>query len=69
MGLGGEVRPVGRIEQRLAEAARLGFRRAVVPRGTPEVAGIDNIEVGLVLEAVGALGLLGNVRIRDLTAV
>jgi len=69
VGLGGEVRPVGRIEQRLAEAARLGFRRAVVPRGTPEVAGIDNLEVGLVLEAVGALGLLPEVRVPDLAAV
>jgi DNA repair protein RadA/Sms len=59
VGLGGEVRPVGRIEHRLAEAARLGFRQAVVPRGTPPVPGLRLVEVGLVLEAVGALGLLG----------
>ncbi|MET0490969.1 MAG: DNA repair protein RadA [Acidimicrobiales bacterium] len=58
VGLGGEVRPVGRIEQRLTEAARLGFRRAVVPRGTPAVPGLVLIEVGLVLEAVAAIGLL-----------
>jgi len=58
VGLGGEVRPVGRIEQRLAEAARLGFRLAVVPRGTPAVPGLVLIEVGLVLEAVAAIGLL-----------
>ena len=31
IGLGGEVRRVGRIEQRLREAARLGFRRVLVP--------------------------------------
>jgi DNA repair protein RadA/Sms len=31
VGLGGEVRRVGRIEQRLREAARLGFRRVLVP--------------------------------------
>jgi DNA repair protein RadA/Sms len=31
IGLGGEVRGVPRLEERLAEAARLGFRRAVVP--------------------------------------
>ena len=58
VGLGGEVRPVGRIEHRLAEAARLGFRRAIVPRGTPAVAGLGLIEVGTVLEAVAAIGLL-----------
>lgn len=31
VGLAGEVRSVGRLEQRLNEAARLGFRRAIVP--------------------------------------
>jgi DNA repair protein RadA/Sms len=31
IGLGGEVRRVGRIEQRLREAARLGFGRVLVP--------------------------------------
>jgi DNA repair protein RadA/Sms len=58
VGLGGEVRPVGRIEHRLTEAARLGFRRAIVPRGTPPVPGLRLIEVGTVLEAVAAIGLL-----------
>jgi DNA repair protein RadA/Sms len=33
VGLGGEVRRVPGLERRLAEATRLGFRRAVVPRG------------------------------------
>ena len=32
IGLGGEVRPVGQREARLREAAKLGFRRALVPR-------------------------------------
>ena len=31
VGLGGEVRPVPQLPRRLAEAARLGFRRALVP--------------------------------------
>ncbi|HEX2167197.1 MAG TPA: DNA repair protein RadA, partial [Longimicrobiales bacterium] len=31
VGLGGELRPIGQIERRLAEAARMGFRRAYVP--------------------------------------
>lgn len=33
VGLGGEIRRVPAIERRLAEAARLGFARAIVPRG------------------------------------
>ena len=32
LGLGGQLRPVGQLDLRLQEAARLGFRRAVVPR-------------------------------------
>lgn len=32
VGLGGEVRPVPRLEQRLKEAAKLGFRTAIVPK-------------------------------------
>jgi DNA repair protein RadA/Sms len=35
IGLGGEVRPVGQREARLREAAKLGFRSALVPRGRP----------------------------------
>ncbi len=33
LGLGGQLRPVGQMELRLQEAARLGFVRAVVPPG------------------------------------
>jgi DNA repair protein RadA/Sms len=33
IGLGGEVRPVGQREARLREAAKLGFRSALAPRG------------------------------------
>lgn len=46
VGLGGEVRRVPGLPRRLAEAARLGFRRALVPRGpTPVVPGLDIIGV------------------------
>ncbi|MCU1430628.1 MAG: repair protein RadA [Actinomycetia bacterium] len=40
VGLGGEVRQVAHAPRRLAEAARLGFTRAVVPQSTPDVPGI-----------------------------
>ncbi len=32
VGLSGEIRPVNRIEQRVAEAAKLGFRRMIIPK-------------------------------------
>jgi DNA repair protein RadA/Sms len=34
VGLAGEVRRVGGIQRRLAEAERMGFRRAIIPAGT-----------------------------------
>ena len=33
LGLGGQLRPVGHMTQRLQEAQRLGFTRAVIPKG------------------------------------
>lgn len=36
LGLSGDVRRVGAVERRLAEAARLGFRQALVPAGSVE---------------------------------
>eukprot|EP00741_Cyanophora_paradoxa_P007525 tig00001154_g7278.t1 len=32
VGLGGELRPVAQLERRISEAAKLGFRRCIVPR-------------------------------------
>ncbi|MEB3302283.1 MAG: DNA repair protein RadA [Cyanobacteriota bacterium] len=63
LGLGGQLRPVGQLEQRLQEAGRLGFTRAVVPRGTglaPSQAapGLQVLESSTLAEAlVGALGV------------
>lgn len=55
LGLVGEVRQVRAIGRRVAEAARLGFARAVVPAGTPdlpEVPDIDLIRVANLAEAL-----------------
>ena len=49
---GGQLRPVGQLELRLQEAARLGFRRAVVPRGSGLGALASGLELAL-LEADG----------------
>jgi DNA repair protein RadA/Sms len=56
VGLAGEVRRATGIGRRLNEAARLGFRHAVVPTGSrddaPAPDGLDVIEVGTVSEAI-----------------
>ena len=63
LGLGGQLRPVGQLELRLQEAARLGFGRAVVPRASglgPQAAelGLQVLEAATVAEAlVAALGV------------
>jgi DNA repair protein RadA/Sms len=54
VGLGGELRQVARAERRLAEAARLGFVRAIAPRSTPPVPGIEVAGVADVSEALVA---------------
>lgn len=58
VGLTGEIRPVTRTEQRIAEAAKLGFGRIFVPKGTKGIPRQDTIEVvqvGRVDEVLGQL--------------
>jgi len=45
VGLSGEIRPVPSGQERIAEAAKHGFRRAIVPRANKPKHSIDNIEV------------------------
>jgi DNA repair protein RadA/Sms len=55
VGLGGQIRPVSQMELRLKEAAKLGFKRAIVPKG--QVYGaidLDVIPVAKVLDAITA---------------
>ena len=59
VGLGGELRQVAHTSRRLAEAARIGFKRAVVPFSAPEPPpGIELIRVGTLTDAVDRLELL-----------
>ena len=60
IGLGGELRQAGQTPRRLAEAARLGFRRAIVPASSAGVEGIELIRVGSVVEALAAVGLVAD---------
>lgn len=57
--LTGQVRPVPRIEPRLREAARTGYKRAVVcpMRKKLNIEGLEIIEVSTVRDALQALGL------------
>jgi DNA repair protein RadA/Sms len=59
VGLAGEIRPVPYGEERLREAAKHGFRRAIVPRANVPrraVEGMQVIGAGRLEEAVKALG-------------
>ena len=59
IGLGGEIRQVSQCDRRLAEAARLGFNRAIIPRLAPDPPdGIMVTRVGSLAEAIAELGLL-----------
>ncbi|HSK95734.1 MAG TPA: DNA repair protein RadA [Euzebyales bacterium] len=61
VGLAGEVRQVVHAERRLAEAARLGFTRAVVPANSPNgVEGITLHRVSTVAEALAVCGMRGS---------
>jgi DNA repair protein RadA/Sms len=56
VGLGGELRQAAQTPRRLAEAARLGFTRAIVPLSGPaHVAGLDIVRVGSLTDALRAM--------------
>lgn len=53
VGLGGQVRPVSQMEMRLKEAAKLGFKRAIIPKGQtfPDL----DLEIILVSKVIDAI--------------
>jgi len=55
VGLSGEIRPVPNGPERLQEAAKHGFRRAVVPRGNAPKGGINGMEIVAVERLTEAL--------------
>ncbi|MDQ3895707.1 MAG: DNA repair protein RadA [Actinomycetota bacterium] len=59
VGLCGELRQVGQTSRRLAEAARLGFRRAIVPASAPDPPpGIDVIRAATLHDALAKAGIV-----------
>ena len=59
IGLTGEIRTVGEAERRLAEAARMGFKRAAVSRNVKSMQSPGGIKAGGLRDVQDALGLLG----------
>jgi len=62
VGLGGEVRQVGHAPRRVTEAARLGFRRVIVPAKSPDVddelgSQVKLLRVETLVDALRAAGL------------
>jgi DNA repair protein RadA/Sms len=58
VGLSGEIRPVPSGQERLAEAAKHGFRRAIVPKANAprsEIPGMQVIAVSRLEEALAAV--------------
>ena len=55
LGLAGEVRPVPYGEERLREAAKHGFRRALVPIGNAPRQAIDGLEIVAVRRLADAI--------------
>jgi len=59
VGLGGELRQVHQTARRLAEAARLGFRTALVPASAPASApGLEVLRAATLAEAIDLAGFL-----------
>ena len=56
VGLTGEIRPVSQLETRVREAARLGYRRILVPdRSKCSAEGVQIVRIGDISEAIRAL--------------
>lgn len=56
VGLTGEIRSISHMNQRLAEVSRLGFRKCIIPRNSPDKldfpAGLEIFKVKNILEAI-----------------
>ena len=70
MGLGGELRAVSQLDRRVNEAARLGFKRCLVPKVGARISAIKDIQlipVSTLREAIGVGLVRGKVRNSPIT--
>jgi DNA repair protein RadA/Sms len=62
IGLGGELRQVGQTPRRLTEAARLGFRAALLPHSAPDPpAGLRALRAATIADALRLVGVVDGV--------
>ena len=48
VGLSGEIRPVNRIEQRISEAEKLGFKRILIPKHNLQGLDTKNMKIEII---------------------
>ena len=60
VGLAGEIRPVTSGQERISEAAKHGFKRAIVPFANKPKSAVQNMEVFTVKKLADALAILDN---------
>ncbi|HHF5122087.1 TPA: DNA repair protein RadA [Haemophilus influenzae] len=60
VGLAGEIRPVPSGQERISEAAKHGFKRAIVPFGNKPKNAVENMQVLTVKKLTDALAVLDN---------
>ena len=60
VGLAGEIRPVTSGQERIREAAKHGFKRAIVPFANKPKSAVENMEVFTVKKLADALAILDN---------
>jgi DNA repair protein RadA/Sms len=59
VGLTGEVRAIGQVDSRIAEAGKMGFNRCVVPEGNfKRLRGIDGVEVAGIKSVAEAVDMI-----------
>ena len=60
VGLAGEIRPVTSGQERISEAAKHGFKRAIVPFANKPKSAVENMEVFTVKKLADAIAILDN---------
>ncbi|MDD4412709.1 MAG: DNA repair protein RadA [Patescibacteria group bacterium] len=55
VGLGGEIRPVPRLEAKLNEALNLGFTKVITAKTDKKIKGLEIVEIKNISEAIGLL--------------
>jgi len=58
VGLSGEIRPVASGQERIMEAAKHGFKKAIVPAGNVPKSGVPGMEIHAVNTLCQALDLI-----------